>query len=302
MGWNKILSNTALIFLVIFSACSLARGPVVESGTVQDPTAAIETRAAELVASTAEGQTAIAHAVAATLAAMVTNTPELTPTPSLTYTPSFTLTPEHPLISISVQTNCRSGPGTVYDVLGIMNVGETAQVVGRNAETDNWIIRLPSNPAVTCWLWGKYASVVGNTTGLPNINPPPTPTPRASPTQPPDFQLTYQSAPYCGAWAEWYIYFKIVNSGGLTWKSIQLVVTDGISHVTVTVNESFFDTRNKCVVNSSTDNLGPWDAAIISSGSFDTNPSGHHFSATIKVCSEEGMSGSCLAKTITFIP
>ena len=302
MARNRSLFITTVIVLVFSSACSLVGGPVVGSGSVQDPTAAIETRAAELVASTAEGQTAIAQAVAATLAAMVTNTPELTTTPSLTYTPSFTLTPELPLISISVQTNCRSGPGTVYDVLGIMNVGETAQVVGRNAVTDNWIIRLPSNPAVTCWLWGKYATVLGNTAELPNIDPPPTPTPRASPTQPPDFQLTYDSAPYCASWVEWNIFVKIVNSGGLTWKSYQLAETDGTIHLTSTVSGNIFMAMSKCGGGGHSDNLGPGEAVIISAGHFDDNPFGHHFSATLKVCSEEGMAGSCLAKTITFVP
>jgi hypothetical protein len=144
--------------------------------------------------------------------------------------------------------------------------------------------------------------VVGNTAGIPNINPPPTPTPRASPTLPPDFLLTYDSFPYCADWAEWYIVFKIVNTGGLTWGSNQLVVTDGNSHVTSTINENYFSTRNKCASNPSSDTLVPGQTAIISSGHFDTNPSGHHFSATIKVCSGEGMSGSCLTKTITFIP
>jgi hypothetical protein len=308
MAWNKLLLSTALIFLIFSSACSLMGNSVTGIGAEQDSTAAINTRAAEIVSTRFAEQTVIANAVASTLNAMVTDTPEQTFTPSITKTPLFTFThaftptSKSPMLSVTVQTNCRSGPGTILDVLGILDVGQAAQVAGRNVETDNWIIKLPSNPAVTCWVWGKYAKVVGNTTRLPNIVPPPTPTPRASPTQAPGFQLTYDSAPYCSGWDEWRIFVKIVNSGGLTWKSDQLTETDGNTHLTSTVNGNIFMSHSKCGGGGYSDNLGPGESVIISASHFDDNPFGHNFSATLKVCSGEGMAGSCLTKTITFIP
>jgi hypothetical protein len=137
----------------------------------------------QAVAETLGAQTQIAHAVQQTLTAMVTDTLQFTFTPSLTLTPSQTLTTtpsptsEAPRVSVSVDTRCRTGPGTIFDILGVLKVGETAEVVGRSHNSDNWIIKLPSNPAITCWLWAFYATVTGNTSALPVVPWPPTPTP-----------------------------------------------------------------------------------------------------------------------------
>jgi hypothetical protein len=44
--------------------------------------------------------------------------PTITPTVTLSPTPVFTATPSVPLISVSVATNCRVGPGRAYDRVG----------------------------------------------------------------------------------------------------------------------------------------------------------------------------------------
>jgi hypothetical protein len=202
------------------------------------------------------------------------------------------------MVSISVQTNCRVGPGTAYDVLGIMNVGETAQVVGRSASSDYWIIKLPSNPAITCWLWGKYATVVGNKSGLPIIAPPPTPTP--SPTLPASFLLTYDSYDSCSG--NYFVKFKIVNNGSITWDSIRLRITDVTLGTTREGYSESFGNLVGCTAVSVDDNLEPGETGFSSSMYYAYNPSGHHFSATIKICSGAGETGTCLEKTITFVP
>jgi hypothetical protein len=104
-----------------------------------------------------------------------------TPTPSLTPSITPTMTPSIPMVSVSVNTNCRKGPGIVYDNLAALLVGEQAEVVGKYtaADPDYWIIKKNS---VTCWLWGEYATVEGNTSNLPEMVPPPTPTPSPTPT------------------------------------------------------------------------------------------------------------------------
>jgi len=78
-----------------------------------------------------------------------TSTPYTTPTSQPRVgsagvaTPGSTPTPGAPHVSVSVETNCRSGPGSAYAILGILKVGETAEVVGRSVFNDNWIIKLP---------------------------------------------------------------------------------------------------------------------------------------------------------------
>ncbi|HCB00751.1 MAG TPA: hypothetical protein DEP19_00060, partial [Anaerolineae bacterium] len=70
-------------------------------------------------------------------------TPEFTATPQFTGTPELTATPSIPQVSVSTNTNCRTGPGVVYDLIGGLNVGQTAEVVGKNSSTGYWIIKLP---------------------------------------------------------------------------------------------------------------------------------------------------------------
>ena len=52
-----------------------------------------------------------------------TPTETLTPTQTLTATVTLTPTPLVPLISVSTPTNCRNGPGKVYDMEGALLVG-----------------------------------------------------------------------------------------------------------------------------------------------------------------------------------
>ena len=132
-------------------------------------------------------------AAAATLRAEHPDTPEATSTqsvmgPFISNTPrpkkvptgTFTPTPSVPIVSVSVATNCRTGPSIDYPVVSSLAVGQTAEVVGKNIRTDYWIIRTPGGTG-TCWLWGQYASVAGNTRTVAIMTPPRVP----SPTKPP---------------------------------------------------------------------------------------------------------------------
>ncbi|MDX9991794.1 MAG: SH3 domain-containing protein [Anaerolineales bacterium] len=119
-----------------------------------------------------------------------TFTPEASPT--ITLTP----TPEVPMASVSVNTNCRSGPGTQFDLIGALNVGQTAEVVGRYQNGAYWIIKNPGSSG-NCWLWGNYASVSGNTSSLPEYPSPATPTPYPPPA-PTDFEIAITCEPQPG--------------------------------------------------------------------------------------------------------
>lgn len=100
-----------------------------------------------------------------------------TQTPEPSATPTLTPTLEQPMVSVSVDTNCRRGPGKQYDIIGALLVGETAEVVGKAADSQYWIIQNPDR-AGECWLWGNYASVTGPAAALPVYTQPPTPTPQ----------------------------------------------------------------------------------------------------------------------------
>jgi hypothetical protein len=114
-----------------------------------------------------------------------TDTPvPASPTSTVTIEPSApplpTLTPTQvPRVSVSENTNCRSGPGTEYPFKGVLTVGEYAEVIARSDDSEFWYI---SNPDVTdegCWLWGEFALVEGVVETIPVFTPAPSPTPLA---------------------------------------------------------------------------------------------------------------------------
>ena len=111
---------------------------------------------------------------------------QVTPAPSITNTvlpatstplPTDTPWPEPVHIQVSVDTNCRSGPGPPFPMVGALMVGETTLVHARSSESNYWIVENPDNPGRDCWLWGKHASVDGETDHLPLVIPPATSTP-----------------------------------------------------------------------------------------------------------------------------
>jgi uncharacterized protein YgiM (DUF1202 family) len=79
-------------------------------------------------------------------------------------------------LQVSVDTNCRSGPGKAYDILTILRIGKTAEVVARNYNSSYWVINNPLGSG-QCWVWGYYADVTGPAASLPVWDNPPTPTP-----------------------------------------------------------------------------------------------------------------------------
>lgn len=108
--------------------------------------------------------------------------PQETATPEFTPTTGPTSTPSVPQVTVSQNTNCRVGPGIVYDLIDAVVIGQTAEVVGKNSGVPNYWVVKRLNGSGTCWLWGQYATVSGNTANLPEYPVPPTPTPSPTPT------------------------------------------------------------------------------------------------------------------------
>ena len=307
MSKKSLFAITVSVFVTVtLAACSLTGAPVVTSGPGQVPTVPLETLVAKALTSTAEVQAAIANAVAATQTAMATvlaatptamatATPQFTFTPSFTPAVAFTSTPSVPMVSVSVATNCRSGPTTAYGIIGILNKGQSAQVVGRSIYSDTLVIKLSANSNVTCWLWTQNATVSGDISGLPYINVPSTPTAVAS------FNVEYSSTITCSG--KHVLKFKITNTGGITWESNRIKATDQVTNEEhSTSRDNFPNEISGCSLSSDAQNLEAGEVGYTMSGGFSGNPSGHSFKATITVCSEDGMDGTCSAETITFTP
>lgn len=260
-------------------------------------------------------------AVAQTLAAAQTQTSEPgipvtgdeSPTPSATVSPTSTaiilpspvltstagVTPGVAQVTVSVPTNCRVGPGVAYQRVGALLVGEVAEVVGRHASRDYWIIRNPDRPGELCWLWGAYATLTGNTGVIPEFTPPPSPTPPPTSTPFPGFNASYNGLESC-AGTGWWVDVELENTGGMTFQSIAMTVADMDTNVVLSLYADNFTNRNGCSETATRDNLPAAEELIMSSPIFPADPSGHEIRVTITLCSNPGQSGMCDTETITF--
>lgn len=86
-------------------------------------------------------------------------------------------TPEAPTARLTANTNCRTGPLAVYDLIATYLSGKVLEVTGKSAASDYWYVADPEQPSRQCWLWGRYAEVEGEVAAIPVFTPPPTPTP-----------------------------------------------------------------------------------------------------------------------------
>lgn len=104
-----------------------------------------------------------------------------------------------PTVTVSSDTNCRTGPNINYSLVMLYQTGMTAEVIAKYTASNYWIIKYPGGGGNSCWLWGQYATVVGDTAGLPEAVPPPLPptaTPAPSAPKPPknlDYSCTSEN-------------------------------------------------------------------------------------------------------------
>ena len=228
----------------------------------------------------------------------VTATPMLPPgmaTSTATLPPFslFTPTPGVPQISVSLATNCRVGPGKIYDRVGYLQVGQVSEVYGRNSAGNYWYIRNLNDKTAYCWLWGEYATVSGDTSALPVYTPPPSPTPA------PSFIASYAGKDNC---AGWWVDMRLENTGSVTFQSVAITVRDTLTNVSLTSYTDGFSNSDGCVDLSIEDSLLPGEKLVVSSPAFTYDPAGHLMRATITGCSNRGQSGTCVTKVIEFEP
>jgi hypothetical protein len=220
--------------------------------------------------------------------------PTATPTVTLSPTPVFTATPSVPLISVSVPTNCRVGPGRAYDRVGALLVGETTEVFGRDLAGNYWYVANPDARGGFCWLWGEYATLSGNLQALPIFTPPPTPTPV------PAFGASYSGLESCNN--AWWVEFRLENTGGVPFRSMLLAVSDASTNTTVSSTDNSFVNLNGCGASDSRNALAPTERFVVSAPAFGYDPTGHKLRATITLCSEDGVNGTCVTRVVEFTP
>jgi uncharacterized protein YraI len=97
----------------------------------------------------------------------------------VTATVATTTTAQGPTASVKEGgdfVNVRKGPATTYDKLGTLDLGQSAPVIGKNADASWWQIRFPAAPDGVGWLIGTLVNINGDASAVPVVQAPPLPT------------------------------------------------------------------------------------------------------------------------------
>ncbi len=103
------------------------------------------------------------------------------PTPEPTATPAPANEPV--LVTLVQNMNVRTGPGTNYPIAGPGPAGESAKVVGRNADSSWLQVEYPLTADGTGWVYTKLVQVNGNPETVEVVQVAPPPVAQAQPAQ-----------------------------------------------------------------------------------------------------------------------
>lgn len=287
---------TLAVLLGLSSACNL---PLDQADNQSDDL--VGTSIAETVAARAEvdntGEQAGTAQPAASDTPGVKATPGPTDTPTQPPTATLTPTPEAVLVSVTGDTFCRAGPGSVYEGQGVLNTDQQSEVLAQDPTEGFWYIANPDAQG-ECWIWGKYATPQGPADQLPVFTPPPTPTPSL------DFSADFALGDIQPA--EMYIWFVIKNTGGSRLESVRTVVKSKYKTTNIgsLKNQTSTSTFNAFHGQTQADSpsLGqadPGQTVYTVSGS-QLPIHSQNIVVTMTVCSQDNLNGSCVTKNMQF--
>jgi hypothetical protein len=201
--------------------------------------------------------------------------------------------PSIPMVSVTVNTNCRFGPGQAYEYLGALLEGETAELVGRDDGGNFWVISNPDNPGEHCWITAAYAQVSGDTSVVPVMTPPPTPT-----NTPVSLNFVLDEPVHLVCDGDHFVNFRVRNTGAQALSSFHLDIEDFDMGAMFGFTGSSFRSGSGCVSMLS-DSLDPGGEAFIQFGSFSYDPYGHSWRISAKMFRENGLGGAWVEKVFT---
>ena len=221
------------------------------------------------------------------------STPTLTPTITFTPTPSNTPTPLPPIASVSIATNCRTGPGTAYSQAVSLQPRQLAVVTARSSVEGFWYVAIPDQADEYCWLRGEHASIAGDISTLPVLTPEPAPIPKM------DFVLYYHSSMRCGSL---HVSFTVFNNSRTTFQSARILVqdldADDNIHGPAVDRHPFAPIPSFCPPGHG--NYFPPGAAAYIIIPVSPVRAGNNGLANIKLCTEDWGAGDCVIKIAYF--
>lgn len=286
------LMGFMLLLMLLASACGGAQTVDLEDPQFQ---AALDTAVAGAVQTQAADFEKTLEAISASETVLPTSTP---PAPTATQEASLTPVPADALdiqVQVSVDTNCRSGPGNAYPYQAGFFVGDEASIYGTDPSGTWFYIDHPDALDGYCWIWGFYAEPSGDTDPLPIFTPGPTPDTR------PDFNAEFRELEKCDG--KWLAEFSIENTGPVTLQSVAVyVLNTENSEENDRVVMNSFQSWGGCFITNEEDGLNPGETARTISQELSEDPTGDLSFATITVCTEDNLAVSCLTKEFYFTP
>jgi len=156
----------AIFLSVVIAGCSLGSG--------QEPTSTPSPPSKTPIPSTSTSTpTETETPVPPTTTPTATQIP---PTNTATSTPTNTPTEVPPSLLVTQNAVCRSGPGTIYRIIGYLSEGDKTAIDGVvEGELLWWFISIDEGQK-SCWISDSVVSVDGNIASVARLTPPPTPT------------------------------------------------------------------------------------------------------------------------------
>ncbi len=236
------------------------------------------------------------------LAATQTRQAEVVPTKSPTETatetplpePSATPTPEPPIAEVVRETNCRVGPGGIYDLVATYQVGQMLEVVAKDLGGGYWFVSNPEKPEEQCYLLAQNIRISGDTSALPKFTPLP------SPTAAPYFKVTFKKFDACNG--EDFALFIVENAGSVPFRSAYIRVTEQKTSKSVEQALNAFDLIVRCVLAKNIAPLNPGATGYVHSPPFKWAAGGSKLRAAIMLCTEKNLKGTCVTQTVEVKP
>ena len=80
------------------------------------------------------------------------------------------------------QANLRSGPGVLFDQIGVLLIGQSAPAKGRSPGGEWILVEYLGVPGSVAWVYEPLVEIKPSSSLLPIVEPPPTPTPAQTAT------------------------------------------------------------------------------------------------------------------------
>ncbi len=301
--WQR-LPTLLILAAILLSSCSLPGASVAQP--TQDVnaiyTAAAQTLQAQLTQSAAE-QPPTQEPPPPQPPTDTSQPAEMIPTdtlaPVFTPTTAFTPTPAVPVAVISTNANCRKGPTAQYTVIVVLKKGDRAEIFGRNSDRSWWYVQIPGKPGQYCWVWGNNVNVEGDTGGVQVVTPPPIPiTPTFTPSPDVEFDPSFDNIHECSG--DPFAIFELDNTGEVDFESMRLVIVDTHDDDEIYDKSSdapFMGAGTECPPGGDT---FPKRKTFWVGGDIEDGGDGHDATATITLCTEDDLDGTCVTEEVDF--